>query len=99
MAIRSDEQLLGDIEEVRKRFILIGFKGSLAEFLADIVDSKQNRSEKVIFSGKDFSGDGTKESPIRVKFPESQDLGGLISRVEKLEQFISVLDNFPNSSD
>jgi hypothetical protein len=62
--VKTDLELLGDIEEVKKRFILLGFKGSLADFLTELVKSKQNKLDKVVFHPDDFQNDGTPQKPI-----------------------------------
>jgi hypothetical protein len=89
--LKSDAELLGNIEDVRQKFILLGFKGSLAEFLAELVKSKQSKLDKVVFDGNHFEGSGTVSDPLKVKFT---DLTELEKRLSKIEAYINTLDTF-----
>jgi hypothetical protein len=91
---KTDLELLGDIEEVRKKFILLGFKGSLAEFLAELVNSKQNKLDKVVFHEDDFQNVGTPKNPILRVIQKGSVPESLIQRIERIEKYIETLDNF-----
>jgi hypothetical protein len=92
---KTDIELLGDIEEVKKRFILIGFKGSLADFLTELVNSKQNKLDRIVFHAEDFYNVGTPEKPIlRVIQKGGQIPAEFEQRLSKVEAYIQTLDNF-----